>query len=207
MSSLTEPPSPPTASKPLPQSLNQRPSPIHTYHLTRPIAGTSTDLLIQSFDDRILVIITQNQKIGILASPIHVIQCTDYECRTDTQTQASIPQVTQLPHPTPSSSTASTGIPNLPPPPPGLTLSPLLGSPRPDEQALYDLYVSQVATLIWWTLNEVGGMRRPVVVGLALAKTASKDDEDGDGDADGDEVERKRFGEILKMVIEWPGPQ
>lgn len=127
---------------------------------------------------------------------------------TDAQTQASIAQVTQLPHPTPSSSTASTGIPNLPPPPPGLTLSPLLGSPRPDEQALYDLYVSQVATLIWWTLNEVGAMRRPVVVGLALAKSLRNSDGDEDGDEDeGDEVERKRFGEVLKMVIEWPGPR
>lgn len=122
---------------------------------------------------------------------------------TNAQTQASIPQVTQLPHPT-QISTASTGIPNLPPPPPGLSLSPLLGSPRPDEQALYDLYVSQVSTLIWWTLSEIGGMRRPVVVGLALSKLQKNDEEDDDG---GDEMERKRFGEILKMVIEWPGPQ
>jgi hypothetical protein len=69
MSSLMEPPSPPSSSKPLPQQ-SSRPSPIQTFHLTRPIAGISTDLIIQSFDDRILVIITQNQKIGILVSPI-----------------------------------------------------------------------------------------------------------------------------------------
>jgi hypothetical protein len=56
--------------------------------------------------------------------------------------------------------------------------------------------------LIWWTLNEVGGMRRPVVVGLALGKVAVNEDTE-----EGDEVERKRFGEVLKMVIEWPGPQ
>jgi hypothetical protein len=115
---------------------------------------------------------------------------------TDDQTQASIPHVTQLPHPTPSTTSI---IPNLPPPPPGINLTPLLGSPRPDEQALYDLYVSQVATLIWWTLNEVGAMRRPVVVGLALAKAPTEDQ--------GDDTERERFGEVLKMVIEWPGPQ
>ena len=124
--------------------------------------------------------------------------------KAESKTQASIPHVTQLPHPPSSASTASTGIPNLPPPPPGLALTPLLGSPRPDEQALYDLYVSQVSTLIWWTLNELGSLRRPVVVGLALAKSTSQEGED---DGDGDDVERKRFGEILKMVIEWPGPQ
>jgi hypothetical protein len=125
---------------------------------------------------------------------------------TNIQTQASIPHVTQLPHPPALSSTASTGIPNLPPPPPGLTLTPLLGSPRPDEQALYDLYVSQVSTLIWWTLNEVGSLRRSVVVGLALAKSLVND-EGENGNGDGDDVERERFGEVLKMVIEWPGPQ
>ena len=43
-----------------------------------------------------------------------------------------------------------------------------------------------------------------MVVGLALAKSTS---EEGEEDEDGDDVERKRFGEILKMVIEWPGPQ
>lgn len=47
-------------------------------------------------------------------------------------------------------------------------------------------------------------MRRPVVVGLALSKLQKNEDDD---DGEGDEMERKRFGEILKMVIEWPGPQ
>jgi len=62
--------------------------------------------------------------------------------------------------------------------------------------------------LVWWTLNEVGAMRRPVVVGLALAKIGSRpEDQDEDDDGAGDEVERQRFGEVLKMVIEWPGPQ
>jgi len=51
-------------------------------------------------------------------------------------------------------------------------------------------------------------MRRPVVVGLALAKIGSRaEDQDEEDDGAGDEVERQRFGEVLKMVIEWPGPQ
>jgi len=73
-----EPPSPPSANsslRPLPlhnnvASPNSTP-PINTFHLSRNIASSSTptDLVIQTFDDRILVIITQNQKIGILVRP------------------------------------------------------------------------------------------------------------------------------------------
>jgi hypothetical protein len=47
-------------------------------------------------------------------------------------------------------------------------------------------------------------MRRPVVVGLALGKL-DLGDEGEDGEVDG--KQRERFGGILKMVIEWPGPQ
>lgn len=54
-------------------------------------------------------------------------------------------------------------------------------------------------------MNETRSMRRPVVVGLALGKLAAGDD--GDEDVDVDVVQRERFGEILKMVIGWPGPQ
>lgn len=89
-------------------------------------------------------------------------------------------------------------MPNLPPPPPSLTLTPLLGSPPPDDQALYDLYVSQISTLVWWTLQETHSPRRPVVVGLAL--TGHKFDGD-------DQSQRDRFADVIKMVIEWPGPK
>lgn len=41
------------------------------------------------------------------------------------------------------------------------------------------------------------------MVGLALGKL-QKDEDD---DEAGDEMERQRFGQVLKMVIEWPGPQ
>jgi len=62
--------------------------------------------------------------------------------------------------------------------------------------------VSQVATLIWWTLNETSSFRRPVVVGLALGKMGGDEEDEGV-----DVRQRERFGDILKMVIEWPGPQ
>lgn len=78
-----------------------------------------------------------------------------------------------------------------------------MGSPRPEEQALYDLYVSQVATLVWWTLNETSNFRRPVIVGLALGRISSGEEEEEEVDT----KQRERFGEVLKMVIEWPGPK
>jgi hypothetical protein len=73
-----EPPSPPSTNASLPPLPHSNDAagpgstpPINTFHLSRNIASSSTptDLVIQTFDDRILVIITQNQKIGILVSP------------------------------------------------------------------------------------------------------------------------------------------
>jgi proteasome assembly chaperone 3 len=43
--------------------------PIQSFQLRRPILGVPTELLIQTFDDRILVIITQNGKVGCLVCP------------------------------------------------------------------------------------------------------------------------------------------
>lgn len=42
--------------------------PIDTFQLRRNIAGVDTELLVQTFDDRILVLITQNGKVGPLVS-------------------------------------------------------------------------------------------------------------------------------------------
>jgi hypothetical protein len=120
--------------------------------------------------------------------------------------------VAQLPHPprstSPSNTPLSTQQISLPPPPDALSTTPLLGTP-PD-QTLYALYVSQIATLIWWTLQETGAARRPVVVGLALSRTtrSADDDVDDGGDDEGSvsETERTRFLGIMEMVIAWPGP-
>lgn len=71
MASLMEPPSPPSApqQRPLPSlATTNTASPIKTHQLCRLIPGGLTDLLIQTFDDRILVIVTQNEKVGILVS-------------------------------------------------------------------------------------------------------------------------------------------
>ncbi|WVQ90996.1 hypothetical protein IAS59_004783 [Cryptococcus gattii] len=57
------------------------PPPIQSYQLRQSVCEVETELLIQTFDDRILVIVTQNGKVGCL-------------------TQASLPQQIPLPPPT-----------------------------------------------------------------------------------------------------------
>ena len=61
----------------------------------------------------------------------------------------------------------------LPVPPPSLQLTPLLGNAPSDRvQTLHSLYASQIATLVW-TMEEASVLeadRRPVVIGIALAK-------------------------------------
>jgi len=120
--------------------------------------------------------------------------------------------VAQLPHPprptSPSTTPLTTQRISLPPPPDALSTTPLLGTP-PD-QTLHALYTSQIATLIWWTLQETGAARRPVVVGLALTRSSRATAQNGDDDEDGEglvnDAERTRFLGVMEMIVAWPGP-
>ncbi|OWZ35736.1 hypothetical protein C356_04957 [Cryptococcus neoformans c45] len=177
---------------PLSTTKTQPSPPIQSYQLRQSICEVETELLIQTFDDRILVIVTQNGKVGCL-------------------TQASLPQ--QIPLPPPIMPSQSNGHPSnlhilsiLPPPPPQTSLTPLLGSPP--QQTLHELYVSQIATLVWWALQTSGQARRHVVVGLALKQDGrrARDEEDVDEEALV-ESERERYAVIMDMVSQWPGPE
>ncbi|KAI9634140.1 uncharacterized protein MKK02DRAFT_28824 [Dioszegia hungarica] len=169
-----------------------QPSPIPSFQLRRSMpSGGEVELLIQTFDDRILVIITQNGKVGCL-------------------TQAALPAVVPLPQPPRSAPTSS--LSHFPPPPPSITLTSLLGSPP--NRALHETYVAHIATLIWWTLQEVKEARRPVVVGLSLERKrrgvegqSGVEDDGEEGSLELDEVERERFEGVLGMVAEWAGPK
>ncbi|OXH26725.1 hypothetical protein J008_04966 [Cryptococcus neoformans] len=177
---------------PLSTTKTQPSPPIQSYQLRQSICEVETELLIQTFDDRILVIVTQNGKVGCL-------------------TQASLPQ--QIPLPPPTMPSQSNGHPSnlhilsiLPPPPPQTSLTPLLGSPP--QQTLHELYVSQIATLVWWALQTSGQARRHVVVGLALKQDGrrARDEDDVDDEALV-ESERERYAVIMDMVSQWPGPE
>lgn len=54
-----------TPPAPLPAS---PPAPIQTYSLAKEVGGIETELVIQTFDDRIFVVVTQSGKVGCLVS-------------------------------------------------------------------------------------------------------------------------------------------
>ncbi|KAH9857141.1 hypothetical protein C2E23DRAFT_806682 [Lenzites betulinus] len=123
--------------------------------IARELDGVPTDVLLQFFADRVVVLVTQLGKVGSLI-------------------EASMPSTMPLLPAPPPDPTAPNELP-LPLPPPSLQLTPLLGSaPTERIQTLHSLYASQIATLVW-TLEEASVLeaeRRPVVVGIALAKAA-----------------------------------
>ncbi|KAF8511432.1 hypothetical protein JB92DRAFT_3083474 [Gautieria morchelliformis] len=151
--------------------------------LARIVEDVQTELLIQTFADRILLLITQVGKVGNLI-------------------QASIPPTAPLlpaSHATATSdSERADGISaeptqSLPSPPPSIQLTPLLGSgPSEQIQTLHSLYASQAATLVWLSAEGHGGERKPVVVGIALMKAHVWDEA----------KERKTFLGVMNMVGE-----
>ncbi|KAI0780676.1 hypothetical protein BD413DRAFT_463174 [Trametes elegans] len=122
--------------------------------LTRLIDGVQTDVLIQAFADRIIVLITQLGKVGSLI-------------------EATLPPTTPLLPPPPPDPSQPNEVP-LPVPPAALHLTPLLGgAPSERLQTLHSLYASHVATLVW-TLEEasvIEANRRAIIVGISLAKS------------------------------------
>ncbi|KAH9935020.1 uncharacterized protein B0H18DRAFT_979432 [Fomitopsis serialis] len=147
--------------------------------IARELDGAHTDVLLQAFADRILVLITQIGKVGTLI-------------------QATIPATTAL-DPAPPPDPSEPNVIPLPPPPPAIQLTPLLGSaPSEHMQTLHSLYTSQVATVIWTEEVQefMEAERRPIVVGLALRKSSEAE---GLGLA---EYERKVFYGVMEMVRE-----
>ena len=55
---------------PLPQEQTVPRPPVQTYQLRRELRGVGTEIAIQTFDDRILVLVTQSGKVGCLVSRI-----------------------------------------------------------------------------------------------------------------------------------------
>ncbi|RXK36540.1 hypothetical protein M231_06199 [Tremella mesenterica] len=257
---------------------------IPSYHLVKKVLGIPTELLIQTFDDRIFVVVTQNGKVGCLTqatliSSIPLIRPSNlFPTPTPTSNSFSPPAPALTPNDNPTNATpTSTSTSNdnptnpsltskvdltnpsltskvdptnpsltskedptnptqshseeisLPPPNPSLQLLPLLGSPK--DKTINDTYVSQIATLIWWTLDTLNMRRRGVVVGLSLidwslsssqvpANEVSSGNEEGkqygnrerEGEGEGEEdvegemnLERERFKGIMNMIISWSG--
>ncbi|KDR81678.1 hypothetical protein GALMADRAFT_239794 [Galerina marginata CBS 339.88] len=128
---------------------------------TRNLDGRQTQVFLQTFGDRVLVLVTQLGKVGNLI-------------------QATLPATAPL-----MSNTADSSQPNkhlLPEPSPAVQLTSLLGSsPSAHLQTLHSLYASQIATIIWTEESKAGleGLRRGVVVGLALHKLGENEETQG----------------------------
>ncbi|KIY72198.1 hypothetical protein CYLTODRAFT_418177 [Cylindrobasidium torrendii FP15055 ss-10] len=145
--------------------------------IARELGGISTEVVLQRYADRTLVLVTQVGKVGALI-------------------QASLPATTQLPDTVNDSEEPNAS--QLPQPPPAIQLQPLLGgAPSEHLQTLQNLYVSQIATLIW-VKEDVFGVRRSVVVGLALKKAEVP----AADDVGLSESERVTFLGVVQMVQE-----
>ncbi|KAF6765273.1 hypothetical protein DFP72DRAFT_870594, partial [Ephemerocybe angulata] len=135
----------------------------------------ATQIVLQSFADRTLILVTQIGKVGNLI-------------------QASLPSTTPL---STEPSDTATEI-TLPEPSPAIQLTPLLGSAPSDHyQTLYSLYTSQIATIVWESPahDTFDGSRKSIVVGLALKKAA-----DAGAGCELSEDERATFQGIMRML-------
>ncbi|TFK76277.1 hypothetical protein BDN72DRAFT_830826 [Pluteus cervinus] len=142
----------------------------------RDIQGHSTEILVQTFADRIMVLVTQLGKVGNLI-------------------QATLPSTVPLNPVSSESDPLDYKNVQLPEPPAAVQLMPLLGSASSEHtRALQSLYASQIATILW-TFESLGPLvvaRRPVIVGIALRNSK----------VEGDEAERATFLEVMKVLSE-----
>ncbi|KAF7363510.1 hypothetical protein MSAN_01007300 [Mycena sanguinolenta] len=154
-----------------------------TRQLSRELHGNTTEIVIQTFADRILVLVTQLGKVGNLI-------------------QATLPDTIPL---LPAATTQDSDEPNtpaFPEPPAAIQLTPLLGNaPSEHLQTLHLLYASQIATLVWTAglSNPLEVSRKPIIIGIALRKSDSADN------GGLTEKERSVFAGVMAMVQELLG--
>lgn len=141
-----------------------------TLQTAKVIEGFPTDIVVQYFADRIMVLVTQLGKVGSLVRAAATVDNVSYPYQPTCQIEATIPEATPLlPPPAPPSDSTSE-IP-LPHPSTAINLKPLLGvAPSGHLQTLYSLYAAQVATLVWMSGADgsIGDNRRAVILGIAL---------------------------------------
>jgi proteasome assembly chaperone 3 len=156
---------------------------VPTRQSARTIDGVHTEVLVQRFADRILILVTSLNKIGHLiqvAAPAHRSPLPPLPSRN-----ASMPELQGL---------------NLPPMDSSLQLTPLMGqAPNEHAQLLHHLYAVQIASIVF---DRAAASDEPwdgnaIVVGLALRGSNKAADE-----VDITPAERKAFAEVMKMVLE-----
>ncbi|GAA5841345.1 hypothetical protein JCM9279_000621 [Rhodotorula babjevae] len=174
----------------------QPPQAIPTAQRARKVNGNHTDVVLQVFQDRVLVIVTQLGRIGAM------IQVT---APPSALTALQPPP----PPPQPPSSSSNPRRAPRPAPHPSTLLTPLFGAaPSPHIASLHDLYALHVGAAVFTRLGAAGeGAQRPVVLGIGL-KRAKRDGAaagDDDDDAGVSEAEKETFEQVLDMVAECLG--
>ncbi|PPQ87984.1 hypothetical protein CVT25_001063 [Psilocybe cyanescens] len=142
---------------------------------SRSLNGKLTQVFMQTFADRVLILVTQMGKVGNLI-------------------QATLPATAALIPPVSDPNQPNKLI--LPEPSPAIQLTSLLGSsPSAHLQTLHSLYASQIATIVWTEEAQIGleSLRRSIVVGLALYPLQEGDEGRG---------EREVFEGVMHMVYD-----
>lgn len=158
-----------------------------------------TEVVIQTFSDRVLVLVTQLGKVGSLVR--YLVGESDH-LNNETQIQAVMPATAPLLRP--PQPPARQDAYDLPTPNPSIQLTPLFGTPPPSASSpermltLQNLYAAQIATLVW--AAEAESEAKAVVIGVALKP--SRDGAELTGEAGVTETERRTFGGVMQMVVD-----
>lgn len=153
--------------------------------LTASILDVQSTVIVQLFADRVFVTVTQLNKFGCLY-------------QASTSTNPSVQSVRDEDEGLQEPQTSG-----LPPPLPSTSISKLVGTePSPAHAALYELYVSQIASIVKHCSPTDP---RPLVVSLALqpAKQRAPTEDQDEDEEDGllmDASERERFLGIMNLV-------
>ncbi|KAH9966764.1 hypothetical protein BC827DRAFT_1354227 [Russula dissimulans] len=142
----------------------------------RDIESVHTQVIIQTFSDRVLVIVTQLQKVGML---IH----------------ASLPSTSALIETALDDVASDAASSTLPPAHPSTDLTYIFGNaPSPDHQTLYSSYAAQIATLVWASERhgQAGSSHIPVIIGIALKSPRSSETPSG--------TDRATFLQVMDLV-------
>ncbi|EGG11784.1 uncharacterized protein MELLADRAFT_115190 [Melampsora larici-populina 98AG31] len=171
---------------------NSSASPILVKQVARNINGIHTEVLTQSFADRILILVTQLGKVGTLTQI--------------TMSMTSIDQPYDLAPEVPS-----LNIPSLPIPNTSLQLTPLLSTPPSESRTIYDVFLNQIGMLVLTGFgprpnldpSQIFGIgRRPLIVGLALKPDNSLSSTSSDDCQGLVDLDRIRFGSVMEMIME-----
>jgi proteasome assembly chaperone 3 len=154
------------------------------------INDVPTTFLINSYADRIMVLVTQLGKVGNLVGA-DSMAWADGNPHYGLKIQATLLTTEPL-------SNDDQDEESFPAPSPATQLTPLLGSSASEhQQTLHSLYAAQIATIVWDETSQfsIQGTRRSVIVGIALKKRGNE----GEG-CELSDSERATFREIVKTV-------